>query len=332
VNDLDERLERLAAEATRGAVAPEVAAVARRGRRRRRRRQLAGTAALVAAVAAAGLVLPARLAGRSGDRPVPAAGGSAAPDVTGAARVGGYWFGKTDATVYLGGGATRAEREAVRGRLEALGVVDRVYYESKAEAYARRLEEFRTKPKILRMLTRNLTVSGVADSFRVRLDAPEDYPRLQRAFCPGPDRSPTRHGLCLDRVEVVQDMALLRELLLPELWTTGSDLSVFLPAGTTDPGREAVRARLEAVDGVARVTYESPAEAYRRLPELLRQQAADPAAAFPRYSPETMPGAFRVALDDPARAREVHLALCGSRTTGECPGGLVVLEHPRKQG
>jgi cell division protein FtsX len=321
MHDLDTRLERLAAEATRDAVPPEPAAIARRGRRRRRR-QVAGPALLVAAVVTAGLVLPSRLAGRSGGDPAPA---TASPiDVRGAAVVGGYWFGKTDATVLLGGGATPAEREAVRRRLQALRVVDRIYYESKAEAHARMREKFRTKPEVLRNMT--ITVSGMADGFRVRLDAPEDYQKLQRALCP---RSATRHGFCLDRVEVVEDRALLESLLLPELWATSSDLSVFHPTGTTDAEREAVRARLEAADGVARVTYESPAEAYRRLPEWERQEAADPATPIPRYSPETMPGAFRVALDDPARAGEVHLALCGSRTTGAC-GGLVVWEHPRR--
>ena len=326
MHDLDTRLERLAAELTRDALVPPPAAAHRRGRRRRR--QLAGSALLVVAVVAAGVVLPSRLAGRSGPDPVPA---TAPPiDVGGAATVGGYWFGKTDATVLLGGGATPAEREAVRRRLQALGVVDRVFYESKAEAYARRLEQFRTKPKVLKFITRNTTVSGMADGFRVRLDAPEDFPRLQRAMCPGPPRA--RRGSCLDRVEVIEDLALVKTPLLPERWTTSSDLSVFLPAGTTDAGREAVRARLEAVGGVARVTYESPAEAYRRLPEWLRQQAADPATPIPRYSPETMPAAFRVALDEPARVREFHLALCGSRRTGDCAGGLVVLEHPRKRG
>ena len=64
MHDLDTRLERLAAEATRETVPPEVEAIARRGRRRRRR-QVAGTAALVAAVVAAGLVLPARLLPRN---------------------------------------------------------------------------------------------------------------------------------------------------------------------------------------------------------------------------------------------------------------------------
>jgi cell division protein FtsX len=314
VIDLESRLERLAAEATRDAVPPEPEAIARRGRRRRRR-QLAGTSLLVVAVVAAGLVLPARLAGRSGEDPLPATAPPA--DVRGAAMLGGYWFGETDATVYLGGGATPAEREAVRRRLQALGVVDRVYYESKAEAYARMRERYRTKPE----MTRYMTVSGMAESFRVRLDAPEDFPRLQRAMCP--------HGSCLDRVEVVEDLALVKALLVPEAWATSSDLSVFLPAGTTGAGREAVRARLEAVDGVARVTYESPAEAYRRVPEWLLRMDRDPASARSWYSPETMRAAFRVALDEPARAEEVHRALCGSRRTGAC-GGLVVLEHPRR--
>jgi cell division protein FtsX len=322
VHDLDTRLERLAAEATRDAVPPDPAALARRGRRRRRR-QLAGSALLVAAMVAAGLVLPARLAGRSGPDPVPA---TAPPtDVRGAAMLGGYWFGKTDATVLLGGGATPAEREAVRRRLQALDVVDRVYYESKAEAYARRLERYRTRPEV----TRHMTIAGMADGFRVRLDAPEDFPRLQRAMCPGPDRLPMWRRSCLDRVEVVEDLALVKTQLLPERWTTSSDLSVFLPAGTTDAGREAVRARLDAVGGVARVTYESPAEAYRRLPEWLRRDSRDRATVL-LLSPEMMLAAFRVALDEPARAGEVHRALCGSRRTGACPGVLVVLEHPRR--
>jgi cell division protein FtsX len=322
MSDLRERLLEAAEAAARQGRTPGPAAAIRRGHQRRRL-QLAGSALVVVAVVAAGLVLPSRLAGRSGPDPAPA---TAPPtDVRGAARVGGYWFGKTDATVLLGGGATLAEREAVRRRLQALDVVDHVYYESKAEAYARRLEQFRTRPE----LTRHMTIAGMAESFRVRLDAPEDFPRLQRAMCPGPDRLPMWRRSCLDRVEVVEDLALVKTLLLPERWTTSSDLSVFLPADTTDAEREAVRARLEAVGGVARVTYESPAEAYRRLPEWQRRNSRDPATVL-LLSPEMMRAAFRVALDEPARAGEVHRALCGSRRTGECPGVLVVLEHPRR--
>ena len=53
-------------------------------------------------------------------------------------------------------------------------------------------------------------------------------------------------------------------------------------------------------------------------------------AGIDTFSPEMMLAAFRVALDEPARAGEVHRALCGSRRTGACPGVLVVLEHPRR--
>jgi cell division protein FtsX len=107
---------------------------------------------------------------------------------------------------------------------------------------------------------------------------------------------------------------------------------VFLPTGATAAEREAVRARLEAVDGVATVTWESQEEAYRRLPEKLRRDGLDPVKVSPLYTPGSMHGAFHVTLDDPARVQEFHLALCGSRKTGACSGGLVVLEHPRKQG
>jgi hypothetical protein len=50
----------------------------------------------------------------------------------------------------------------------------------------------------------------------------------------------------------------------------------------------------------------------------------------PLVAPASLLGAFHVTLDTPARVQEFHLALCGSRKTGACPGGLLVLEHPRK--
>jgi ferric-dicitrate binding protein FerR (iron transport regulator) len=81
--DLDGRLERLADMAARDATVPDLEAVARRGRRWRRRR-LAGSA-LLAAVVAAGLLLPARLAGRS----APPADWAPAIDTGGASGYGG---------------------------------------------------------------------------------------------------------------------------------------------------------------------------------------------------------------------------------------------------
>jgi cell division protein FtsX len=317
--DLDHRLERLAAEATRDAVPPAPAAIARRGRRRRRR--LAGSA-LVVAVAAAGLVLPARLAGRSpGGVPAPAV------DVAGAASLAGYWFGKTDASVFLEEGVTPAERDAVRRRLETLDVVDQVYFESKADAAARLKELYRSKPG----LATQAAPATLPESFRVRLDAPDKFAMLQKALCAKPPKKALGHAPCMDGVELVlEDKAPLKALLVPKPWTTSSDVTVFLPGGITEAGRAAVRARLEAIDGVATVTYETPEEAYRRLPEKLRRDGRDPAKATPLFSPGSMPGAFHVVLDEPARTGDFHRALCGSRKTGSCAGGLVVLEHARR--
>jgi cell division protein FtsX len=316
VHDLDTRLERLAAEATRETVPPEVEAIARRGRRRRRR-QVAGTAALVAAVVAAGLVLPARLAGRTtGDRPLPATA------------IGGDRFGKTDASVFLEQGVTPAQRDTIRRRIQSLEVVDRVYYESRADAYARARDLYKTRsgvpPKALEGL-------AFPESFRVRLDDPEQFPALQRALCPGMPVKATGSSGCMDGIEAVMaEKRALAPILLPKAWTTSTDVSVFLPVGATAAERASVRARLEGIDGVAKVTWESPEEAYRRLPEKMRRDGQDPAKEAPLYTPGSMHGAFHVTLDGPARVQEFHLALCGSRKTGACAGGLVVFEHPRK--
>jgi cell division protein FtsX len=316
VHDLDTRLERLAAEATRETVPPEVEAIARRGRRRRRR-QVAGTAALVAAVVAAGLVLPARLAGRTtGDRPLPATA------------IGGDRFGKTDASVFLEQGVTPAQRDTIRRRIQSLEVVDRVYYESRADAYARARDLYRTRPGVPPKALEGL---AFPESFRVRLDDPEQFPALQRALCPGMPVKATGSSGCMDGVEAVMaEKRALAPILLPKAWTTSTDVSVFLPVGATAAERASVRARLEGIDGVAKVTWESPEEAYRRLPEKMRRDGQDPAKEAPLYTPGSMHGAFHVTLDGPARVQEFHLALCGSRKTGACAGGLVVFEHPRK--
>jgi cell division protein FtsX len=320
--DLESRLERLAAEATRDAVPPEPEAIARRGRRRRRRR-LAGTAMVVAAVVAAGLVLPARLASRT--RPAPAA--APATDVAGAARLGGYWFGKTDATVFLRLHVTAGQRDAVRRRIQSLDVVDEVYYESRADAHRRLQELYRNKPGAIAGIDETI----LPESFRVRLTAPEHFGMLQRALCAKPPDKARGLVPCMDGVEtVLHDKVPLKAVLVPRPWATTSDVTVFLLGGDDAAEVRAVRARLEAIDGVAEVAYETPEEAYRRLPEKLRRDGGNPAKVTPLFSPRAVPAAFHVTLDRPARVVDFHRALCGSRRTGDCPGVLVVLEHPRR--
>jgi cell division protein FtsX len=326
VIDLDTQLERLAAEATRDAVPPEAAALARRGRRRRRR-QLAGSALVVAAVVAAGLVLPARLTGRTGDLPRPTA--PPATDVAGAATVGGYWFGKTDASVFLEEGITPARRQAIRERIERLDAVDQVYFESRAEAYDRLRQLYRAKPEVFA----KIDPATLPESFRVRLGTPEQFKRLFLALC-RPDmgmsaaKSDSGKLRCMDGVDsVVEDAANLKPLLVGRFWFAVADLTVVLPEGTSDARQLEVQARLEAMDGVKAVTYQSPAQTYRQLPEKVRKH---PQLAR-KLTPETLPASFRVTLDEPRRVGEFHRALCGSLRTGDCADGLVVLEHPRRR-
>jgi cell division protein FtsX len=317
VHDLDARLERLAADATRDAVAPEPAAIARRGRRRRRR-QLAGSAALlVVAVVAAGMVLPARRAGSPAGHPA----ASQATDVRGAGMLTGHWFGRADASVFLAQHVDPARRQAIHDRIQALDVVDAVFFESRQEAFDRVKVLYRNRPDALK----NVGPEAMPESFRVRLDDPDHFKQLFRALCRPADDAAGKQR-CIRGIDLVAEtQAALKPLLIGKAWLARSDLTVFLPEGTTAAEREAVRARLAAIDGVRSVVYESPAQAFRRLPEKWRKP--DRNGVVPVLGPEAMHGSFRVTLDDPIRVGHVHQALCGSRKTGDCPFGLVLLDN-----
>ena len=121
---------------------------------------------------------------------------------------------------------------------------------------------------------------------------------------------------------------VLKPVMVGEPWLARSDVTILLAEGTTVARREAVRARLEAIDGVQKVAYERPAEVYRRLPEKLRRMAGNQGGT-PAIGPASMLASFHVTLADPMRVGEFHKAFCGSRKTGACAGGLVLLEHPR---
>jgi cell division protein FtsX len=154
--------------------------------------------------------------------------------VRGAASLGGYWFGKIDASVFLEQGVTAARRELIRRRIQSLEVVDRVDYESPADAYARTRELYKRKPG---MTDKALQGFALPESFRVRLDDPEQVPALQRALCPRmPDEASGSSG-CMDGVEAVMaEKRALAPVLLPKAWTTSTDVSVFLPIGAATVG------------------------------------------------------------------------------------------------
>jgi cell division protein FtsX len=316
VHDLDTRLERLAADATRDAVVPEPAAIARRGRRRRRR-QLAGSAALlVVAVVAAGMLLPARRADRPRAHPV----AGPATDVSGAGMLTGHWFGKADASVFLADHLDPARRQAIHDRIQALDVVDAVFFESRQEAYDRVKVLYRNRPEVLA----SMGPEAMPESFRVRLDDPTHFKELFLTLCRPPEGASGKQR-CIRGVDLVSDIeATVKPLLIGKAWVAKSDLTVILPEGTTAAEREAVRARLEAIDGVRGVVYETPAQAFRRLPEKWRTPGK---GVVPLLGPEAMHGSFRVTLDDRIRVGHLYQALCGGRKTGGCPFGLVLLDN-----
>jgi cell division protein FtsX len=237
--------------------------------------------------------------------------------------LGGHWFGKTDVTVYLSQGATSAQRRAVRERLEALDVVDQVYFESRSEAYDRLRQLYRAKPDVVA----KTDPASLPESYRVRLGTPEQFKQLLLALC-RPSRSVSAKPLCMDGVaSVVEDAASLKPLLVARFWFGVADVTVVLAEGTSEARRRAVQARLEAMDGVKTVTYQSPAQTYRQLPEKVRKDRL----LARKLSASTLPASFRVTLDEPRRVGQFHRALCGSRRTGDCAEGLVVLEHPRQE-
>jgi cell division protein FtsX len=312
--DLDQRLERLAATAARDASIPDLEAVVRRGRRGRRRR-LAGSALLVAVVAA-GLLLPARLAGRGDPSP---GGVTPATGTGGAVGYGGHWFGRVDVSVFLADGIDPARRQAILNRIRSSGVADRVYHESKAEAYARFRAQFRHQPELLA----GVDQAVMPESFRVLLDDPGDAGSLRRALCP--DRNATGGRRCMDGIDsLVDQRALVEPALVGDVWPRTTDVTVFLADGTTAARREALQARLEATGRVRQVTYEAPEEAMRRLRERLPPERL-------RLTPGPPPASFRVALRNPREAAAFVDGFCRSRRTGDCADGVaMVVAHPRR--
>jgi cell division protein FtsX len=312
--DLDAKLERLAATAARDANAPDLEAVACRGRRGRRRR-LAGSALLVAAVAA-GLLLPARLAGRSGPAPD---GVAPATDTGGATGYAGYWFGKIDVSVFLSDAVDPERRVAILDRIRSAGVADRVWHESPAEAYARFRVQFQRQPALLA----GVDAAAMPESFRVLLDDPGHVEALHRVLCPARDAKGAPR--CLDGVDAVVDQrAVVEPALVGTVWPRTTDVTVFLVDGASAARREAIRTRLAATGGVRRVSYESPGDALRGLRERFSAERL-------RLTPGSPPGSFRVALRDPRETVAFVDAFCRSRRTGDCAEGVaMVVAHPRR--
>jgi cell division transport system permease protein len=116
-----------------------------------------------------------------------------------------YWYDKIEVSVYLcgslsespscvGGVVSPEQRLTIKSDLEALPVVQSVFYESQTEAYSRFQERFKDSA-----IAQNVTADQLPESFRVKLTDPTQYAVVVSAFSGRPG------------VDVVQDQRSILE-------------------------------------------------------------------------------------------------------------------------
>jgi cell division transport system permease protein len=116
-----------------------------------------------------------------------------------------YWYDKIEVSVYLcgslsestscvGGIVSPEQRLSIKSDIEALPVVQSVFYESQSEAYARFQERFKDSA-----IAQNVTADQLPESFRVKLKDPTQYAVVVSAFSGRPG------------VDIVQDQRSILE-------------------------------------------------------------------------------------------------------------------------
>ena len=116
-----------------------------------------------------------------------------------------YWYDKIEVSVYLcgslsespscaGGVVSPEQRLAIKSDLDALPVVQSVFYESQSEAYTRFQERFKDSA-----IAQNVTADQLPESFRVKLKDPTQFAVVVSAFSGRPG------------VDVVQDQRTILE-------------------------------------------------------------------------------------------------------------------------
>jgi cell division transport system permease protein len=119
----------------------------------------------------------------------------------------GYWYDKVEVTVYLcgttstagncgGKEVTQEQREQIGKDLASTPQVEKVFYESKQQAYERFKEQFKDSPD----LVANVSPDALPESYRVKLKDPRQFEVVASAFQDRPG------------VDTVQD---LKKLLQP---------------------------------------------------------------------------------------------------------------------
>jgi cell division transport system permease protein len=106
-----------------------------------------------------------------------------------------FWYDKIEVSVFLcgtlsespscaSGPVSQEQRDQIKIDIEALPVVDTVYYESQAEAFTRFQERFKDSA-----IAQNVTQDQLPESYRVKLKDPTQFAVMQSAFAgrPGVD-------------------------------------------------------------------------------------------------------------------------------------------------
>src|SRR5688572_12398127 len=77
----------------------------------------------------------------------------------------GHWYDRIEVSIFLAQEVTEPQRESIQDDLQALPEVERVEYESKADAFKRFKEQFADSPDLIA----NTTEDSLPESFRVKL-------------------------------------------------------------------------------------------------------------------------------------------------------------------
>ena len=94
----------------------------------------------------------------------------------------GFWYGKVEVSIFLKDDVTKAQIDQLDAELHAMPDVEKVYFETKDEAYARFKEQFKDSPDIVA----NTTPDVLPESFRVKLKDPKKFDVVSSAFAERP--------------------------------------------------------------------------------------------------------------------------------------------------
>jgi cell division transport system permease protein len=94
----------------------------------------------------------------------------------------GFWYGKVEVSIFLKSDVTQDQRDQLLADLNAMPEVQRVFFESKQDAYKRFKEQFKDSPEIVA----NATPDVLPESFRVKLKDPRKFEVVNSAFADRP--------------------------------------------------------------------------------------------------------------------------------------------------